>query len=244
MLSMPSTSKWTCMLEEVASYHVQQKQACTLYLVIQFLDDLPSSDTQANADMSESLSSHTSLSSISSPSLGTFNLSGSLSPGTGHESSSSDNFNSPKDRLLERWDAQIKALTVYLLTACVLKACPPVKKSGQLDHYLTYFQHDHPDQFCKKLWVSSLVFDHLVELIKNYNIFHNNFNFPQHPIPIQPAIFLVRVGHYSNTSSPEYVAQWAGVCVGTVINITYCCLVAFLALHNEAVMMPSEKEKE
>jgi hypothetical protein len=32
--------------------------------------------------------------------------------------------------------------------------------------------------------------------------------------------------------------------VGTVINATYHCLVAFLALHDEAVMMPPEEEKE
>jgi hypothetical protein len=29
-----------------------------------------------------------------------------------------------------------------------------------------------------------------------------------------------------------------------VINATYCCLVTFLALHDEAVMMPLEEEKE
>ena len=45
-------------------------------------------------------------------------------------------------------------------------------------------------------------------------------------------------------SLPEYVAQWAGVCVGMVINATYHCLVTFLALHDEAVMMPPEEEKE
>jgi hypothetical protein len=43
---------------------------------------------------------------------------------------------------------------------------------------------------------------------------------------------------------PEYVAQWAGVSVGTVVNATYRCLVAFLALHDEVVMIPPEEEKE
>ena len=47
-----------------------------------------------------------------------------------------------------------------------------------------------------------------------------------------------------NISSPEYIAQWAGVCVEMVINATYCCLVAFLALCDEVVMMPPEEEKE
>src|SRR6266852_2763925 len=41
-----------------------------------------------------------------------------------------------------------------------------------------------------------------MELIEDNGIFHNNSNVPQHPIPIQLTIFLVRLGHYSNTSSP------------------------------------------
>ena len=117
-------------------------------------------------------------------------------------------------------------------------------KSSQLNLYLTDFQHDHPDCFRKKLRVSPPVFDRLAELIEDHHIFHNNLNILQHPINVQLAIFLVHVGHYGNASAPEYVAQWAGVCVGTVINATYRCLVAFLALHDEAVMMPSEEEKE
>jgi hypothetical protein len=43
---------------------------------------------------------------------------------------------------------------------------------------------------------------------------------------------------------PEYVAQWAKVCVGTVINAINRCLVAFLSLYNKAIMMPPEEEKE
>jgi len=237
------------MLEEVADYQVQRKRARTLQMAFHFLDDLPSSDTQANhdTDMSHSLSlAPSSLSSISSLSSGLSNLSSSPSHHThsGHSSSSSEDFDSLEDRLLERWDAQLQALTIYLLTACILEVCVPVKKLGQLDLHLTNFRQHHPDRFRKKLRVSPLVFDRLVELIEDHSIFHNNSNVPQRPIPIQLAIFLVHVGHYGNASSPEYVAQWAGVCVGTVINATYRCLVAFLALHDEAVMMPPEEEKE
>lgn len=88
------------------------------------------------------------------------------------------------------------------------------------------------------------MFDHIVELIENHEIFHNNSNVPQLPVPVQLAIVLVCLGHYGNTSAPEYVAQWAGVSVGMVINSTYRCFVAFLALHDEAVMFPPEEEKK
>jgi hypothetical protein len=118
-----------------------------------------------------------------------------------------------------------------------------VKKLSQLALHLIDFRRDHPDHFRKKLRVSPLVFDRLVELLQTHKIFYNNSNVPQLPIPIQLAIFLVHVGHYGNASSPEYVAQWAGVSSRTVINVTYRCLVAFLALHDEAVMIPPEEEK-
>ena len=119
-----------------------------------------------------------------------------------------------------------------------------MKKMGQLDLYLSDFRSDHPNRFRKKLRVSPVVFDRLVELIENNDIFHNNSNVPQLPVSTQLTIFLVCVGHYGNASAPEYVAQWAGVSVGTVINVTYCCLVAFLSLYNEAIMMLPEEEKE
>ena len=235
------------MLEEVADHYVQRKRARTLRMATQLLEDLPSSDGQFNADMTES-SSLSSLSSDSSPSSisSSSDLSGfsSLATHSRHSSSSSDDLDNLEDSLAERWDAQVQSLAIYLLTARVLDPCLPVKKSGQLDLYLTDFRHDHPDRFRKKLRISPLVFDRLVELINKHDIFHNNSHIPQHPIPVQLAIFLVRLGHYGNASSPEYVAQWAGVCVGTVINATYRCLVAFLALHDEAVMMPPEEEKE
>ena len=73
---------------------------------------------------------------------------------------------------------------------------------------------------------------------------HTSHNIPSHSIPTQLAIFLVCVGHYDNVSSPKYVAQWAGVCIETVINTTYRCLIAFLALYDEVIMMPPEEERE
>jgi hypothetical protein len=233
------------MLEEVVGHHVQRKRARTLRLASEFMADLPSSDPLANTDISESSSSSSSASE-SSVSSGTSDPSDFSSLGTHsrHSSGSSEDFDSLENQLLERWDAQILTLATYLLTARVLEACPPVKKSSQLDLYLTSFRCDHPNRFRKKLRVSPQVFDRLVQLIDHHHIFHNDSNVPQQPTPIQLAIFLVCLGHYGNASAPEYVAQWAGVCVGTVINATYRCLITFLALHNEVVMMPPEEEKE
>ena len=246
---MPATSKRSRMLEEVADYHVQRKRARTLHMVAQFLDDLPSSDALANTDMSESSSLVSSPSSASSSSPDISDPSSSPSRHSndtrlGHTSSSSGDFDNLEDMFLERWDARVRALVTSLLTVRVLDTCPPVQKAGQLHLILTDFRRDHPDRFRKKLRVSPFVFDRLVDLIKDHDVFHNNSNIPQQPVEVQLAVFLVRLGHYGNASSPEDVAQWAGICVGTVINATNRCLVAFLGLHNEAVMMPPEEEKE
>ena len=245
---MPAILKQARMLEEAAGYHIQQKQAHTLHIIFDLLDDLPSSsDTQTYSDTSNSSALPSSLSLtyfVSSPSSALdYSNSSSLTAHAGHSSSSSEDFRSLEDRLLERWDDHIQALAVYLLTARVLEACPPVMKSGQIELYLIHFRSDHPDLFRKKLRVSPIVFDRLMELIENHDVFHNNSRVLQHPVPVQLAIFLVHLGHYGNASAPEYVAQWAGVCIRTIINTTSHCLIAFLALHDEAVIMPPE-EKE
>ncbi|KAH9997164.1 hypothetical protein BJV74DRAFT_754283, partial [Russula compacta] len=57
-----------------------------------------------------------------------------------------------------------------------------------------------------KLHVSPIIFDCLVDLIKDHNIFHNNFNVLQQPVPVQLAIFLICVRHYGNVSSPKDMA--------------------------------------
>jgi hypothetical protein len=217
-------------------------------MVSEMLDDLPSSDDSDAAESTDSSGSASSPSSITSPSSISHasNSSSCESSVTdlGHGSSDLEDLDRLEDKLFQWWDAQIQALAIQMLSARVLEACPPVKKAGQLDLYLTHFRSDHPGRFRKKLRVSPTVFDRLTELIEGHSIFHNNSNIPQLPVPTQLAIFLVRVGHYGNASSPEYVAQWAGVSTGTVINATYRCLVAFLALHDEAVMIPPEEEKE
>src|SRR5713101_4680995 len=142
---MLALSKQTRMLNEVAGHHAQRKRAHNLRLATQFLDDLPSSDALAhpNSDLSSSLSS---LSSISSPSSGTSDSSSS-SPHSSHSEHSPSIFgdlDSLEDTLLDRWDTQTQELAAYLLTTCVLEACPLVKKLGQLGLYLTDFRDDHP----------------------------------------------------------------------------------------------------
>ena len=192
MLAMPATSKQAHMLEEVAEYHGQQKWACISYLASQLLDDLPSSDPQTDTDLSRlsssslsssSSSSHSSQSSLSSDLSGS-SRSTMCTHSRHSSSSSSEDSDSIEIILFEQWNTQIQSLVLYLLTAWVLNACLPVKKSGQLDLYLTDFWQDHPDRFWKKLCISPPVFDCLVELIEGHNIFHNNLNTPQHPIPI------------------------------------------------------------
>jgi len=254
LLAMPTSSKRACLLEDVTDLHLQHKQAWFEHNSSKILNDLPSSDTQSDVDTSSlmslisSISSISLVSSISSISSISSLSSASSSLATHLEYSFGDSngvdTNSLKDKLFEWWDAWIRVLTIEILTVRVLEMGPPVKKFGQLDLYLIDFRYNHPDRFRKRLRVSPLVFNHLMDLIENHPVFHNNSNVPQLPIPIQLAILLVCVGHYGNASSPEYVAQWAGISVGSVVNMTYRCLATFLALHDDAVMILPEDEKE
>ena len=95
-----------------------------------FLDDLPSSDSQApeNSDPLSSSSSLSLSSFISSPSSGISDPFTNSSPSRqtylGRSSISSDDlefFDDLEDQLLERWDTQIHSLATYLLTALMRK---------------------------------------------------------------------------------------------------------------------------
>lgn len=239
---MPVASKRARMLDEVADHYVQRKRARVRRRVSELLDDLPLS---SDADSEDSAGSSSSPSSVSSPSSASDDSDSSSSDAESQQSTDeSEDSEDLEDVLFKQWDARVQALAIEVLTARVLEPAPPVKKAGQLDLYLNDFRHDHPNRFRKKLRVSTTVFDRLVELIEDHEIFHNNSNIPQLPVTTQLAIFLIRVGHYGNASSPEYIAQWAGVSVGTVANATYRCMVAFLALHDQTVMIPPEEEKE
>ena len=66
-------------------------------------------------------------------------------------------------------------------------------------------------------------------------MFHNQSNKQQLPVSIQLAIFLFRAGHYGNACSPEDVAQWAGVSVGTVCNCTHRVMGALLECHDKFI---------
>ena len=44
--------------------------------------------------------------------------------------------------------------------------------------------------------------------------------------------------------SVKAVAQWAGVCAGTVVNCTRRVMIAFLTLHDSAICWPSKNKKE
>jgi hypothetical protein len=205
-------------------------------MVFQLLDDFPSSDTQPSSPISFDLLSLSSfIFTVSFPSSYESDRSSSPLLDTHSKGSfiySEGDFDGLGDQFLDQWDAQIQTLAIYLVTTCVSKIHTLVNKLGQLDLFLNNFQYTHPDMFQKKLRVLPFVFDRLVELVENHSIFHNNSNIPQHLIPIQVTIFLVHIGHYGNASLPEYVAQWAGVCVRMVIKATYHCFVAFLAFHD------------
>ncbi|KIK75837.1 hypothetical protein PAXRUDRAFT_67919, partial [Paxillus rubicundulus Ve08.2h10] len=71
-----------------------------------------------------------------------------------------------------------------------------------------------------------------LDQISDHQIFSNQSHNRQLPVAIQLAIFLNHAGHYGNTISPKYVAQWAGVSTGSVINCTNHVMVAILDQHD------------
>ncbi|KIJ13924.1 hypothetical protein PAXINDRAFT_80094 [Paxillus involutus ATCC 200175] len=109
---------------------------------------------------------------------------------------------------------------------------------------LEHFADFRPHLFHKKLHVDPQVFDCILGQISNHPIFLSHGNRPQLPVAIQLAIFLNRAGHYGNAISPEDVAQWAGVSVGSVINCTHRIMIAVLDQHNQFLGVPVVDSEE
>ena len=56
-----------------------------------------------------------------------------------------------------------------------------------------------------------LIFDHIVNQIREHEIFDSHGNNLQLPVSVQLAVFLNHAGHYGNAISLEDVAQWGGL---------------------------------
>ena len=113
----------------------------------------------------------------------------------------------------------------------------PLLKASQLP-LLVHFAEHRPDKFCKKLHIYPVVFNDILQEISDHPIFQNWSNNRQMPISIQLAIFLYHAGHYGNTCSPDNVAQWAGVSVGTVMNCTHHVMASLLDQHDRFIYIP------
>ncbi|KIM57633.1 hypothetical protein SCLCIDRAFT_28722 [Scleroderma citrinum Foug A] len=116
----------------------------------------------------------------------------------------------------------------------------PMLKISQLP-LLQYFAEDCVSLFWKKVRVNPPIFDDILDEISDHAVFQNQSNNKQFPISVQLAIFLNRVGHYGNASSPDDVVQWAGVSVGTVMNCTNRVMAALLARHDAFIYIPESR---
>ena len=235
LLTMPAIPKRQA-IRDAFAIHIHKTRCARFRQLINELNlDLCSdTDTESNA------SNVSTLSTISIVSL----ASCTSSIDSDASSIASSTFSELEHDSHRWWERKLAHFQLLLDSVRVLKPGTLVTKHSQLSLYFDDFRYTSPTRFHRKLQVSPTVFDELVWLIETDPVFSNNSNVPQFPVPIQLAIFLVCIGHYGNTASPEDIAQWAGVSMGMVENSTHCCLVAFLRMHDTVVMFPTEDEKE
>ena len=134
-------------------------------------------------------------------------------------------------RVIERLHEDVEAIQVLDRPGVLVPKFPQL----QLLHH---FAEHRPAQFRKKLRVDPHIFDDILEEISDHTIFQNRSNNKQLPISIQLAIFLFRAGHYGNACTPDDVAQWAGVSIGTVNNCTHRVMAALLDQHDQFIYIP------
>jgi hypothetical protein len=242
---MPTPTIRTVMLQELAEHHRTTQQRRFRTHAASALSDLSSSGTSDSETMSL-FSDLASLMSIDTPDV---NISSDVSipsDGPGSSISSSDTDSSISNFEVEyymNWRRRYRELLTLIRLTRVLHPAPPIPKCSQL-HLLDYWRIYSPECFRQKLRVEPETFDRLITQIENHTIFHNNSNNRQLAVSIQLCIFLFRVGHYGNASSPEDTAQWAGISVGGVEKCTDRVIVALLSYHDDAIHLPDAAEKE
>ena len=94
------------------------------------------------------------------------------------------------------------------------------------------------------LRVSPLIFDIILNLVKDHPVFHSNSNIPQTDVRFQLAITLYRLGHYGNAASVGDIARNFGYSEGAVELFTHRCFQAIESLHGNFVRRPTAAEKE
>ncbi|KIO04350.1 hypothetical protein M404DRAFT_127669 [Pisolithus tinctorius Marx 270] len=109
-----------------------------------------------------------------------------------------------------------------------------------LEHFVDHWPH----LFRKCLRVDPPIFDCILDQISGHTIFQSNSENRQLAVAVQLAIFLFRAEHYGNAVSPEDVAQWASVSVGSVVNCMNRVMVAILDEHDRFINILSEDLQE
>lgn len=227
LITMPHMSTRQLLLSELEDVQLNLKVAHFLELALRALDEIDESDSDdsSQSDMSISLttnseSSDLSMSSDSSLSDSLFSIF--LSSDTGLLTASHE--------FIEFSNA-ITALHDEVSKSHTLVSRPRASCAPQL-HLLEEWALTHPEKFRRKLQVDPEVFVEIVNRISNHPIFYNNSNNPQLPVPVQLAIFLNGIGHYGNAATPDNIAEWAGVSIGTIYNCYHRVMIAILHHHD------------
>ena len=118
-----------------------------------------------------------------------------------------------------------------------------IAKCSQLPLVLDYFKRFDIVRFKRNLRVHPITFDAICSNLQ-HPIFTNRSTCNQLPLQYQVAIALYRFGHEGNGVSCEAVAQWAGVSVGTVVNVTSRVIEATLSKQSDIIRWASVAEKE
>jgi hypothetical protein len=150
------------------------------------------------------------------------------------------------ERLCKVLQTDVQALHAIQNTR-YLKPRSSVPRIGNLESVWGYAEypafHAH---FESMLRISPLIFDVIMNLIKDHPVFYSNSNVPQTDVKFQLAITLYRLGRYGNAASVGDIARNFGYSEGAVELFTKRCFQAIESLHGSFVcqLIVAEKEAE
>lgn len=125
----------------------------------------------------------------------------------------------------------------------ITQRLPVVTPPDRIGNFIQTMHDFDDDLFKQQFRVTKDQFDHILDRIKDHDIFRRQHYNPQRPVKFQLAVALNRLGRYGNGASKGDLSTYFTIGNGTVLLYTERAIEALLSLENEVIAWPSAQER-
>ena len=118
-----------------------------------------------------------------------------------------------------------------------------VTPADRITRFINNMNDIDDDLYKQGFRVTKDQFNHILDRIKDHDIFRQQYRHAQRPVKFQLAVALNRLGRYGNGASKGDLSTYFTIGEGTVLLYTERVIEALLSLENEVITWPSVEER-